>query len=387
MASQAQIEANQRNARLSQGPTSAAGRLKSSMNALKHGRRSARLKQFQENSYRYEERRVRWMGLANAKNDMEEFMVSQTAAHATNLERVQRADAERTTTLMEKADDAELEEAHDLGQCLFHDPSAPAAIYGVSRPFNRELRPSWTKNPDDSYDPAKIVSKLLETAFGVAWMLERWIELRERLEGPKGLLVPSDRFRATRLLGRQPVDAIHDRRVAEIFAAGHALYQAGEPYEEFHPDTGHNLEDYVKLLKAQHKNLVRKDQPEKAREILLNLVDTQIEELEAKLQTFVENRESDGQRSVDRLSYDRSPDAAEMRKSELKYTAVYYRSVEAYKKYKRQNGGRGPGGGGGDDVDALDAAAWREFLPARCPRPELKSQEAYDLEAQARASD
>ena len=25
---------------------------------------------------------------------------------------------------MEKADDAELEEAHDLGQCLFHDPSA-----------------------------------------------------------------------------------------------------------------------------------------------------------------------------------------------------------------------------------------------------------------------
>ena len=138
------------------------------------------------------------------------------------------------------------------------------------------------------------MSKLLETAFGVAWMLERWIELRERLEGPKGLLAPSDRFRATRLLGRQPMDAIHDRRVAEIFAAGHALYQAGEPYEEFHPDTGHNLEDYVKLLKAQHKNLVRKDQPEKAREILLNLVDTQIEELEAKIQTFVENRESDG---------------------------------------------------------------------------------------------
>ena len=183
------------------------------------------------------------------------------------------------------------------------------------------------------------------------------------------------------------MDAIHDRRVAEIFAAGHALYQAGEPYEEFHPDTGHNLEDYVKLLKAQHKNLVRKDQPEKAREILLNLVDTQIEELEAKIQTFVENRESDGVRSVDRLSYDPSPDAAEMRKFELKYIAVYYRSVEAYKKYKRQNGGGGPGGGGGDDVDALDAAAWREFLPARCRRPELKSQEAYDLEAQARASD
>ena len=120
------------------------------------------------------------------------------------------------------------------------------------------MRPSWTKNPDDSYDPAKIVRKMAETGCGVAWMLERWIELRERLEGPKGLLVPSDRFRATRLLGCQPMDAIHDRRVAEIFAAGHALYQAGEPYEELHPDTGHNLEDYVKFLKAQHKNLVRK---------------------------------------------------------------------------------------------------------------------------------
>ena len=122
MASQAQIEANQRNARLSQGPTSAAGRLKSSMNALKHGRRSARIKQFEENSYRYEERRMKWMSISNPQNDIQEFMISQTAAHATNLERVQRADAERITTLMEKADDAELEEAHDLGRCLFHDP-------------------------------------------------------------------------------------------------------------------------------------------------------------------------------------------------------------------------------------------------------------------------
>ena len=115
----------------------------------------------------------------------------------------------------------------------------------------------------------------------------------------------------------------------------------------------------------------------------MNLIDTQIEELEAKIQTFVENRESDGARSVDRLSYDRSPDAAEMRKSGLKYAAAYYRSIEAYKKFKRQNGGRGPGGEGRDDVDALDAASWREFLPARCRRPELKSQEAYDLEAEA----
>ena len=128
---------------------------------------------------------------------------------------------------------------------------------------------------------------------------------------------------------------------------------------------------------------MRKDQPEKAREILFNLVDTQIEELEAKFQTFVENAESDGKRSVDRLCFDGASEGKEMRKFELKYFGAYYRSVEAYKKYQRQNGGRGPGGGGKDEVDALDAAAWREFLPARCRRPELKSQEAYDLEAQA----
>ena len=227
MASQAQIEANQRNAKLSQGPTSAAGRLKSSMNALKHGRRSARLKQFQENSYRYEERRVKWMGICESTERYGRVHGFADRSPATNLEHVQRADAERTTTLIEKAEEAELEEAHDLGRCLFHDPSAGCHLWG-SRPFNRELRPSWTKNPDDSNDPAKIVRKMLETASGVAWLLERWIELRERLEGPKGLLVPSDRFRATRLLGCQPVDAIHDRRVAEIFAAGHALYQAGD---------------------------------------------------------------------------------------------------------------------------------------------------------------
>jgi hypothetical protein len=333
MASQAQIDANRRNARLSRGPTSEAGLEKSSMNALKHGRRSTRLKRFQADSYRYEERRVKWMAINDADNDMEEFLIAQTAAEATALERAQQADAERTTKLIENADEVEIEEAHDLGKRLFHDPSAPSALYGTTRLIYFDRRTSWRGQAIDPDDPAKLVRKLASTASGVAWMLEQWVTLRGFLEEPDGLWAPPQRLEAIRLLGCQPVDVIHDRRVADIFAASHALYAAGKPFQELESDVWQScMADFVRHVKAQWKGLVRKDEVEKAREILFELVDTNIAELEAKFQVFVENMEVDADRQVDRLSFDMSAEAVAMRASELKLANRFFRSVETYNK-------------------------------------------------------
>jgi hypothetical protein len=59
------------------------------------------------------------------------------------------------------------------------------------------------------------VVRLEASALGCAWMLERWDELRLLLEA--GLSwQPPERLKAVRLLGRQPLEALHDERVMAV---------------------------------------------------------------------------------------------------------------------------------------------------------------------------
>ena len=80
--------------------------------------------------------------------------------------------------------------------------------------------------------PAEIVDRFLapRTAFGCFWLLDELDALRSRLK-TSGFWVPSEKLKGIRILGRHPVDAVHDRRVADIFAASYALYPAGQPFD------------------------------------------------------------------------------------------------------------------------------------------------------------
>ena len=83
-------------------------------------------------------------------------------------------------------------------------------------------RISWSGEIDDPDDPARLVNRLESTAAGCGWMLDRWAELREVLEA--GLLWQApDRFKAVRLLGKQPLDAATDWRVMKIYFASGAM--------------------------------------------------------------------------------------------------------------------------------------------------------------------
>ncbi len=54
MTSQAKIDACRKNGRKSRGPTTAEGRMRSSMNALKHGNSSKKREMLRENSLNFE---------------------------------------------------------------------------------------------------------------------------------------------------------------------------------------------------------------------------------------------------------------------------------------------------------------------------------------------
>ena len=88
-------------------------------------RRNSR--RFAETSYAFEEKQRKWVSIADPQNDIEEFIISQAAAMASKVGRVQLADAENAESQVENAEAIELGEIHDIGCCLFFDPCGPTA--------------------------------------------------------------------------------------------------------------------------------------------------------------------------------------------------------------------------------------------------------------------
>src|SRR5262249_3823244 len=124
------------------------------------------------------------------------------------------ADIAEADRLAEQADAVAL-----LGRRLLRDPRGHTCFYPRWDVTLGDPTPvSWSEEVDDPNDPARVVSRLEATALGCAWMLDRWAELKALLEDGLKWLSP-DQFKAVRLLGRQPLDAIDDSRVMTIYMA------------------------------------------------------------------------------------------------------------------------------------------------------------------------
>ena len=67
-----------------------------------------------------------------------------------------------------------------------------------------------------------IVLSLQSTLSGCEWMIGEWARLKAVLDEGQGWL-PSDKLKATRLLGKQPFDAIDERDVALVYMASFVL--------------------------------------------------------------------------------------------------------------------------------------------------------------------
>src|SRR5262245_8267033 len=108
MASQRQIDANRANSLKSTGAKTREGRERSSMNALVHGLRSKKIALAREDSYAFENRRHRWLAIADACDDREEFLVYLSVCQSFSIEHAQRAQVERVSSLIENYDQNEL---------------------------------------------------------------------------------------------------------------------------------------------------------------------------------------------------------------------------------------------------------------------------------------
>ena len=180
---------------------------------------------------------------------------------------------EQAQSAIDQAVDVEIEEAYDTGNLLFSDPRGiPLALYGTSRFNNRKPGgPSWGSETAPALEPDKLVGKLESSAIGCFWMLGVLEELLENAQ--KHFWAAGDRLRMIRLLGRNPVDGIADRRVAEVFAASHAIRPVGKPFDDLQSDMSESvLEAHVQTIKVKWRDLSRKDESEKARQSLIDMV-------------------------------------------------------------------------------------------------------------------
>ena len=203
---------------------------------------------------------------------------------------------------------------------------------------------------------------------GCVWMLEELEGLLERARSR--FWTGGDRLRMIRLLGRNPAHSIDDRRVAEVFAASYAIHPAGEPYEELECDMGGwRLPKYVKEVHAMWPDLSREGEKEKARQSLVDIVQTEIERIRAIAEGHKQNAGEDAARSRALKAFDVSPTAETIRKSFIRAKSSVERGIAVIRKEtkarKADSDAQGLPPVPGKDISPYDgrpAAWWRESV-------------------------
>src|SRR5205823_4580930 len=115
------------------------------------------------------------------------------------------------------------DEAAALGQRLFFDARGPLPVYPHGLfDFPGRPRISASGLGDDADAPPLLILRLEATAAGCQWLLVQWAELRSILDRDLAWQ-SSDKLKAIRLLGRQPLDAADSEMVPLLFQACHVL--------------------------------------------------------------------------------------------------------------------------------------------------------------------
>ncbi len=172
--------------------------------------------------------------------------------------------------------------------------------------------------------------------------LRKWMAIGDAqndVEESSGFWQSHDRLKAIRLLGRQPVEANDDLRVATIFVASHALRPGGKTaFDDLSGDLQDTQQErYEKAVRERWPDLFGTREKAEWRQILLALADQNIERLNAKLEVHEQNAEAQAERAFARLSFDPSPEGEALRNYLIKCTNALFRGMATYRKYQAEN--------------------------------------------------
>ena len=167
-------------------------------------------------------------------------------------------------------------------------------------------------------------------------MLDRWAELRARLEPGKSWQSP-DKLKAIRLLGKQPLDAADDADVLTIFIACHVI-------DPQHPSAYYELRcdaDRLRSGKDTRNGWISEslEQPRpsneiEGREMLSQIVERATARLEEKAEACRQRAELDARLATDRLSFDDSPEGERLRRYQTTCGRSLYKAIDSIVKLR-----------------------------------------------------
>ena len=312
--------------------------MQSRFNALKHGMR-ARLPVLPgEDGGAFRARLDAWTVSLEPRDDLERYLVERAVNVSWQLDRADRAWAARLKAdLLSSGSAQALAQADEvlvLGRRLFWDPRGPVELYPQFRAsLGSPMRVSWSQDIEDPDEPGRLVNRLEGTALGCAWLLDRWNELGDLLEDGLKWQAP-DGFKATRLLGKQPLEPIDDLQVRWIHLCASAMdpeceHEFGDVANELHSV---EWERFLERLEAREAWREKPEEAEVARAALLELVSEQEERLETLLAAHLE-RESAA--DPDALGFQDTAEGERLRRYQMACNRTLLRILETLRKRHR----------------------------------------------------
>jgi hypothetical protein len=379
-------ESNRRNAQRSTGPTSPEGKARSRFNALQHGATARVLALPGEDRDEIAKERDAWVA-SRATDDPIERAVLERAFEAWHqLGRTLRAQQGRVEQRMIEAVLVERRKAWDdaleLGNRLFCDSNGPSQCYPNRPPITGTILTSGNDLPGDPNQPARLILRLESTAAGCRWLLARWKELGEILDAGECWRSP-DRFRAIRLLGKQPLDALVDRDVRRIFLACHVLRPVTKsPFDDLLREVGDNPLDSYSVFRPALKQLTTEPytpkDPAEARQVLTGLVDQAISQLKVLLAELEAREDEAAATAADRHAFDLDHDGELMRRYEASCDRSFHRAL-AQLRLLRKDGQAPPGYGTRKTAGETEQS--RTVILAMQREPETQEQPLVGLTA------
>ena len=323
MVSQAKIDANRRNARKSTGPRTAQGKERARFNALKHGATAQIPVLPGEDPAQFQVLVESYKANFRPETEFESDLVERIALMKLQFDRAIRVDVARATERLaataNQAAHAPESEAESLGKRLFFDRRGPIATYPNGKYYDRgQKRTSSADVADDPDDPARLIKALQSTGPGCRWLLDRWAELRARLEAGECWQSP-EKLKAIRLLGHQPLDAALVRDVRDVFQATYVI----DPH---HSDAFYELrcdlddearKQQLKRLNGPAAVAERPADAAAARALLLALVDRETGRLEPLAEAHRHQEKTPAPVQLSSASIDGNPEGERLRRYAL----------------------------------------------------------------------
>src|SRR5580704_2432536 len=329
-----QVSANRRNAAKSCGARSESGRRISSLNGLKHGLAAAATIIPTEDAREYDERVALVNSSLRPRSGLESILAVNVTRASWMIDRSIFAQRARLTSLIKERPQRELAELSNIYKRLFFDRRGP--VHGASRYNFVGDRTSCSDVPDHVDDPDTLVRKIQDSVPGCLWMLDRFAELRALL-APGTAWQAQHKFMCIRLLGKQPLDALTDREVAEVHLRTWTISPSpGSPWRTIRSELGREeYRNFLFQVSRQWPDMLDSHNDAKERQALIAIVDRAVEKVKIKAAMAAERAAQDAILRDECLSFDDSPEGERLRRYHLSFHRALLRSVEAFAKARR----------------------------------------------------